>query len=256
MYPELFRINDFVISSFGVMVALAFLVAYWVASIEFKRKGLDERLLNNLLLVSMIGGIVGAKLFYVFENVPLGDLLANPFPYLFSRGGLTFYGGFLGAVFLVLLLSWKNRVSFWTIADALAPSIAIGHAIGRIGCFLVGDDYGTPSNLPWAMSFPKGLPPTTEKVHPTQIYEALYLGIVFLILWRLRKRERGGGWLFSVFLILSGVERFFIEFIRQTTPSPIPGLSIAQLVALLLVLFAVVRLCVIYNRNQSRASRV
>jgi phosphatidylglycerol:prolipoprotein diacylglycerol transferase len=242
MYPELFRIGDFVISSFGVMVAAAFLVAYWISSLEFKRKGLDEKLLGNLLLASMVGGMVGAKILYLLENVPLSEIIRDPIRYLFSRGGLTFYGGFFGAVFLVWVVSYRNKVSFWTIGDALAPGIAIGHATGRIGCFLVGDDYGVPTDLPWGIAFPRGLPPTTERVHPTQVYETILLGIVFVILWKIRKKDMPSGWLFSIFLILAGTERFLIEFVRSTTPSPIPGLSLAQLMALFLIIVGIIKL--------------
>ena len=242
MYPELFRIGDFVISSFGVMVAIAFLVAYWISSLEYKRKGLDEKLLGNVFVAAMIGGIVGAKILYLLENVPISEIMRNPVPNLFSRGGLTFYGGFFGAVLLVWIISLRSKVSFWNILDGLAPGLAIGHAIGRIGCLLVGDDYGTPSDLPWSMAFPKGLPPTTERVHPTQVYEAILLGIIFLVLWKIRKKEAQDGWLFSILLILAGIERFLIEFIRSTSPSPVPGLSLAQVIALALIIVGIIKL--------------
>lgn len=241
MYPELFRIGDFVISSFGVMVAIAFLVAYWISSLEYKRKGLDEKLLSNVFVAAMVGGIVGAKILYLFENVPIPEIIRNPIPNLFSRGGLTFYGGFFGAVLLVWIISRTGNVSFWKILDGLAPGLAIGHSIGRIGCLLVGDDYGVPSDLPWAMAFPKGLPPTTERVHPTQIYETILLGIIFVVLWKVRKKEAPDGWLFSMLLILAGIERFLIEFIRSTSPSPIPSLSLAQVIALGLIIVGIIK---------------
>jgi phosphatidylglycerol:prolipoprotein diacylglycerol transferase len=242
MYPELFRIGDFVISSFGVMVAIAFLVAYWVSSLEFKRRGLDERLLGDVFVAAMVGGIGGAKILYLLENVPLSEIVRDPVHHILSRGGLTFYGGFFLALLLVGIVSHRNRISFWTVMDALAPAIALGHSIGRIGCFLVGDDYGIPSDLPWAMAFPKGLPPTTERVHPTQIYETILLGVLFVFLWSIRKRNTPRGWLFSLFLILAGLERFLIEFIRATTPSPIPHLSLAQLMALGVMIVGIVKL--------------
>jgi len=239
MYPELLRIGDFVISSFGVMVAAAFLVAYWFASKEFKRYELSDDLLGNIFLAAMAGGIAGAKLLYIFENVPFHNLISDPFSYIFSRGGLTFYGGFIGAIILLLIVAARYRVSFWKIGDALAPSLAIGYSIGRIGCFLVGDDYGIPSTLPWAISFPNGLPPTTETVHPTQVYETLIMGIVFIYLWKIRKSGFKTGYMFSLYLVLAGSERFFIEFLRNTTPSPIPGLSLAQVMAVIIVVIGI-----------------
>jgi phosphatidylglycerol:prolipoprotein diacylglycerol transferase len=123
----------------------------------------------------------------------------------------------------------------------------MGYTLARIGCFLVGDDYGVPSDLPWAMAFPRGLPPTNERVHPTQIYEIILMGAVFIYLWRIRKKEAPTGWLFSIFLILAGVERFLIEIIRVTTPSPISHLSLAQLMSIGLIIVGVVKLVQIYT---------
>ena len=252
MYPELLRIGSFVVSSFGLMVALAFLAGYWITSVEFKRKKLDDKLLGNLLLLSMIGGIGGAKLMYIFENVPLSDFISSPFTQIFSRGGLTFYGGFIGAVLLFWILTIKNKVSFFKVMDAMAPALAIGHSIGRIGCFLVGDDYGIKSDVPWAVAFPKGLPPTTDPVHPTQIYEVILMGLVFFVLWKLRKRNTPDGWLFSILIILAGIERFLIEFIRSTTPSPIPDLSVAQLIAIGLIVIGILKIISIKNKPASK----
>ena len=236
MYPNLVEIGNFVISSFGVMVAVSFLVAYWLCLKEFKRRKLSEDLLGNLFLAAMVGGIVGAKLLYLLENVPLEEILANPVQHIFSRSGLTFYGGLFGAIFLTWLVARRGKLNFWVLGDAVAPAMAIGYSIGRIGCFLVGDDYGLPSDLPWAMAFPEGSPPTMEKVHPTQLYEVILLGLVFILLWKSRKKVYKSGYLFSLYLILAGSERFLIEFIRNTTPSPIPDLSIAQLMAVFLIL--------------------
>ena len=114
MYPELLKIGDFTISSFGVMIALCFLAGYWLISLEAKRRKLNERAVSNMFLATMIGGIVGAKLLYLFENVPLGDLLRDPLTHLLSRGGLTFYGGFIGALILVWIIANKNKISMNT----------------------------------------------------------------------------------------------------------------------------------------------
>jgi len=236
MYPELFRIGGFTVSSFGLMVAIAFLAGYWITALEFKRKNIDEKLLGNILLVCMLGGIGGAKIMYIFENVPIKELISNPLTHILSRGGLTFYGGFIGAVFLIWILTFTSKVKFFSVMDAMSPALVIGHSIGRVGCFLVGDDYGVKSDLPWAMAFPKGLPPTTDSVHPTQVYEVVVMGLIFFVLWKLRKRNMPDGWLFSILLIIVGIERFLIEFIRNTTPSPIAGLSVAQVIAIILIL--------------------
>jgi len=256
LYPELFKIGNFEISSFGLMVAIAFLLAYWVSSFEFKRKGLTEKLLSNAFLAIIIGGIGGAKILYVIENVPISQLVSDPLGYLFSRGGLTFYGGFIGAVILLLIVAKRSKTSFWMIGDAISPSLALAYAIGRIGCFLVGDDYGIISNLPWAISFPKGLPPTTERVHPTQLYEVIAMTVVFLIIWKIRKKPAPNGWLFSTYFILAGFERFLIEFIRSTTQSPIPHLSVAQVMAIVLIAVGAIKLIQINSLNPQAAPKI
>ncbi|MGI9533866.1 MAG: prolipoprotein diacylglyceryl transferase [Thermodesulfobacteriota bacterium] len=242
MYPDFIKIGNFVISSFGVMVAASFIVAYWLCLKEFRRKNLSEDLLGNLFLAAMVGGIVGAKLLYLLENVPLNEILANPVQHILSRGGLTFYGGLFGAVLFTWLVGRRSKLNFWVMGDAVAPAMAIGYSIGRIGCFLVGDDYGVPSNLPWAMSFPNGLPPTIERVHPTQLYEVIIMGLVFLYLWKIRKNNFKPGYLFSLYLIMAGSERFLIEFVRNTTQSPIPSLSVAQLMAVFIILAGIIKI--------------
>jgi phosphatidylglycerol:prolipoprotein diacylglycerol transferase len=242
MYPEIIRIGNFTISSFGLMMALCFLVGYFVVMMEARRRKLNEKLISNMFLAAMIGGILGAKLLYVFENVPLSEILSHPLDNILSRGGLTYYGGFFGAIILVWLIAYKNKMSMWSVGDLAAPVLPLAYAIGRVGCFLVGDDYGVPSDLPWAIAFPKGLPPTTDPVHPTQLYEILIMLVVFAIIWGIRKKEKPIGWLFSVYLVLAGLERFFIEFIRSTTPSPIPGLSVAQLMAIAIVVIGAAKL--------------
>jgi phosphatidylglycerol:prolipoprotein diacylglycerol transferase len=254
LYPVLFKIGNFQISSFGLMVAIAYLVAYWVASLEFKRKGLTENLLSNVFLAIIIGGIGGAKILYVIENVPISQLISNPLEYLLSRGGLTFYGGFIGAIVLLIIVAKRGKISFWKIGDAISPSLALGYAIGRIGCFLVGDDYGIKSDLPWAISFPKGLPPTTERVHPTQLYEVIAMTVVFVIIWKIRKKRAPDGWLFSIYFILAGLERFLIEIVRSTTPSPIPHLSVAQIMAIVIIVAGAIKLIQI-NSREPRSER-
>jgi phosphatidylglycerol:prolipoprotein diacylglycerol transferase len=238
MYPTI-SIGSFSISSYTVMMIIGFLVAYKLCESEFKRKGLGEDLLDMAFVASIIGGLIGAKILFLLENVALSQFIVDPVRYLSS--GLTYLGGFVGAALLFLAVMRIKRVDFWLAADAMAP-IVITYAIARIGCFLVGDDYGIPSNLPWAMAFPIGSPPTNERVHPTQIYEILLTLGIFIYIWKVRKRSMPVGWLASMVLILTGVERFLIEFIRHTTPSFIPGISLAQLMSLGLIIAGVLKL--------------
>ena len=241
MYPELFRIGDIAISSFSVVLVISFLVAYLVGEAEFKRKGLNGNLADLLIIACVVGGIGGAKVLFLIQNATFSELIADPLRYVSS--GLTFYGGLIGSLILMGIVTRKKKVNYWAVTDASAPALILAYAIGRIGCFLVGDDYGIPSNLPWAVAFPEGAPPTTERVHPTQIYDTLLMTGLFFFLWKIRKNYPSShGWLSSVLFITLGIERFLIEFIRNTTPSFIPGLSQAQLISVAMIILGVLKI--------------
>lgn len=229
------------------MVLVAYMVAYFVSEAEFKRKGFDTNLVDLLLISSVIGGLGGAKILFLFQQATLTDLIANPSRYMAS--GFTFLGGLIGAILLGWLVTQMKRVSFLSVMDAATPPLILAYAIGRIGCLLVGDDYGVPSNLPWAISFPNGSPPTTLSVHPTQLYDTISMLIVFAILWRIRKRDLPVGWMTSVGFIIFGVQRFFMEFLRSTSPSFIPGLSQAQIISVFLFVLGVIMLYKINQRS-------
>ena len=172
MYPVLFRIGSFEITSFGVLVAVAALVGIWLFGRELARSELPSDAINAAI-GGVIGGLLGAKVIWTIEfsgTQPVADLL-------FSRGGLSWFGGLIGGVGTGLWLLRHYQVPIVSGLAAATPALALGHAIGRIGCFLVGDDYGRPTDLPWGVAFPEGLPPTDIPVHPTQLYEALRLAI-------------------------------------------------------------------------------
>ncbi len=234
MYPELFKIGSVSISSFSVMVLIGFLVAYKFGEIELERKGLNGNLADILLLACVIGGLGGAKLLFLYQQATFADFMASPSRYLAS--GFTFFGGLIGALVLMWAVANYKRINFLIITDAAAPALIIAYAIGRIGCLLVGDDYGVPTDLPWGISFPDGAPPTLDAVHPTQVYDTIIMTLVFIFLWKIRKNARPVGWLTAITLIILGVQRFLIEFIRSTTPSFIPGISQAQVISTLLVI--------------------
>ena len=177
MYPVLFRIGDFEVTSFGVMVAVAALVGLWLLRQELRRSQLPLDA-TDAGLVGVVGGLIGAKLLWTVEHATEAPLLEL----LLSRGGLSWYGGLIGGVGIGLAYIAFKRWPIVPILAAATPALAFGHLIGRIGCFLVGDDYGIPSTLPWAVAFPEGLPPTTVPVHPTQLYEALGLGLLGWVL--------------------------------------------------------------------------
>lgn len=258
MYPELITldlplIGRLTITSFGVMMALAFLTAYQVGRLELGRMGKDPELAGDVLLGALIGGIVGAKLYYVFLNWDL--TVQDPLGMLFSRAGLVWYGGFLGGAAGVILMIRRRGEEIPPLADAIAPALALGYAVGRIGCFLVGDDYGRPTDSWVGIAFPQGSPPSTAgnlregfgvsvpasipdstvlQVHPTQLYEVGMSLLIFLVLWRLRG-DRPTGWLFSLWLALAGAERFIVEFFRAKDDRFFGALTLAQVISLCLI---------------------
>jgi phosphatidylglycerol:prolipoprotein diacylglycerol transferase len=209
MYPTFFTIGGFEITSFGVLVAAGALIGLWIFGRELARSGLPASA-SDAAMAGVFGGLLGAKLLWVAEHLgeePFRDLL-------FSRGGMSWFGGLAGGVGTALIVMWRLRVPIVATLAAATPALAIGHAIGRIGCFLVGDDYGRPSDLPWAVAFPRGLPPTDVPVHPTQLYEAFALAIVAWLLIRWRRRRTPDGIVLGRYLVLAGSIRFAIEFIR------------------------------------------
>ncbi len=222
MYPVLFRLGEFEITSFGVLVALASVVGWQVFTREVRISGISA-CASDLALYATFFGFAGAKLFWTVEHLneqPLVDLL-------FSRGGLSWFGGFIGGVGAGVVLILRSRLPLLATLSAATPALAIGHLIGRIGCFLVGDDYGRPSSLPWAVAFPRGLPPVFEPVHPTQLYEAAWLaGLVWLLIrWR-RRRVADADVLGRYFVAGAGF-RFLLEFIR-VNPKVALGMTVAQ----------------------------
>ena len=229
MYPELFRIGDYAVTSFGVMVAVGALVGLSVFRRELRFSRLPEAAADSAVW-GLFGGLVGAKLFWVFES--LGDDAF--FDLLFSRGGLTWYGGLIGGVGVGIAVLVRQKVPLVAALAAATPALAVGHLLGRIGCFLVGDDYGRPTDLPWGVAFPEGLPPTVVPVHPTQLYEAVCLGVIAWLLMRWRRGGAGDMVVLSRYLLLAGLTRFAIEFVRINERVWF-NLTTAQLAALALV---------------------
>jgi phosphatidylglycerol:prolipoprotein diacylglycerol transferase len=209
MYPTLFRIGSFEVTTFGLMVAVGALAGLWIFRRELARRGLPESGVDGAV-AGVLGGLAGAKLLWTIEHAgeePLLDLFL-------SRGGMSWFGGLLGGVGAGLWMLRRRQVPLLSGLSAAAPALAVGHAIGRIGCFLVGDDYGRPTDLPWGVAFPLGLPPTDVPVHPTQLYEAALLVPIAWVLFRWRQRGVSDRVVVGGYLLMAGVLRFAIEFIR------------------------------------------
>jgi phosphatidylglycerol:prolipoprotein diacylglycerol transferase len=263
VYPIIFNVGPLQITGYGIMMMIGFLMGGWLIGLELKRRGLREDYAGEIVVAAVIGGIVGAKLWYVFL---MGDPRA-----LFSRGGLVWYGGFLGGTLAVILNGLRLKIpTRWT-AQLMGPPLAAAYALGRVGCFLVNDDYGRPTEVAWAVKFPQGMPPSTAgnmermfgiampqgmdpttvlAVHPTQLYEVAAMLVAFAILWTLRKRQAGTGWLFGLYLMFAGVERFVIEFLRAKDDRIFGAFTLAQVTSVALVLVGAYLVSALYGAKE------
>jgi phosphatidylglycerol:prolipoprotein diacylglycerol transferase len=252
MYPELFSIGPFTVYSFGLMMALGFVSAGAVTYFGFKRAGLNPESVYWITIAAAVGGIAGSKIHYLLLH--LDDIKDDPLASAFSGAGLVWYGGFIGGLALGLLVTSLYRIPWGKALNAAAPAMAIGYAFGRMGCFLNGDDYGQPSTLPWAMEFPKGSPPTTLQfgpgvtVQPTQLYESFAALAMFFALLYLRRWLKRGWSLFLAFLVMAGVERFLVEFVRFERP----GQTQQQLLAAVTAIVAAILLVWVEKRPADR----
>src|SRR5947209_7903387 len=251
MYPTLVRIGSFEITTFGLMMFLAFVAAGWVLSRQFRRYGLTEDAASSMVMAAAIGGIVGAKIYYA--------ILTRDVHALITRAGLVWYGGLIGGLIACSIYLRRQRMDYFTAADAASPALAIGYALGRIGCFLVGDDYGRPTNSWVGIAFPRGSPPTTAeelrrfgvavdpslppdtvlRVHPTQIYESLSALVMFFILMAAARRAHPKGRVFGLFLILMGLERFLVEIVRAKDDRFLGPFTIAQLISAIIFVIGI-----------------
>jgi phosphatidylglycerol:prolipoprotein diacylglycerol transferase len=237
LIPDDLHIGPIPIHVFGICLALAFLASGKIAAWEFERKGWDPDAASQALVYAAVGGIVGSRLWVIFESFP--DFLANPLDYLFTGKGFVFYGGLLGGALAVTWVFRRAHIPWLAGADAVAPAIAVGQAIGRIGCQLSGDgDWGRETTLPWGMAYPHavvGWPyPPGVYVHPTPVYETILYTLTFAILWRMRREPHRDGTIFAMYLILTATFRFGVEFLR-VEPVIAFGLTSAQLMGLVLV---------------------
>jgi phosphatidylglycerol:prolipoprotein diacylglycerol transferase len=282
MYPVLFELPQWLpliggaaITSFGVFMLLSFLTAGYVLRAELGRQREDPEKAWDLVFMAVIGGIVGARLYYLLLNFP--RFVEDPLGMLFSRGGLVWYGGFLLATALVVWEVRRQKLPLGRTADGCAPALALGYAVGRMGCFFVGDDWGRPTDSWVGIAFPQGTPPTrvdiierdfgitvdpalverygdVVPVHPTQLYEVGMSTLIFFLLWRIRRNERPAGQLFMMWLALAGMERFIVEFFRAKDDRFLAGFTVAQLISLLIVTVGVAGAVRLGARRAPRAA--
>jgi phosphatidylglycerol---prolipoprotein diacylglyceryl transferase len=248
MQPEI-DVLGFPLKTFGLMLAFAFLACGLVAARRLEEVGRPRDWAYEMIFAALVGGLVGSRLYWVVENWSTAkhDVLGN----LFGGTGLVFYGGVIGGAVCVLGWAWWRGVLDLTTVDVAAVPLAIGYAIGRIGCQLSGDgDYGKAWDGPWAMAYPHGTVPTTQTVHPTPIYETLTMGLVAWGLWRARDAVRPGA-LFALWLVCAGTERFLVEFIRRNATGAL-GLTTPQFESVAMVVGGAAWLAVMARRGGVR----
>jgi phosphatidylglycerol:prolipoprotein diacylglycerol transferase len=233
MYPELLHIGGFTLNSYGVMMALAFISAGFVAHWQFKKRGVKPDFIYGLLIACIVGGLLGAKIHY---------LILHPAQWpenLLSGEGLVWFGGLFGAIIAVVIVTLLSKQRLAAVMDCGAMAVSVGYAVGRIGCFLRGCDHGTPTDLPWGLIFPHGIPPTPTPVHPTQLYETAASLVIFALLaWVIGPRFKREGPLIFAYAVLAGVQRLLVEFIR--TNETTWGLTQQQWIAIAMMVVGVV----------------
>ncbi|HKG46190.1 MAG TPA: prolipoprotein diacylglyceryl transferase [Pyrinomonadaceae bacterium] len=263
MYPELFRIGNFPINTYGVFLAIAFLCAILIAVRLARRDGLPAEKIYDLSLWMLLAGLVGSKILMLFTEPDYRDNPALLLSLDFLRSGGVFYGGLLGAVVAGYFLMKRYKLPWWKTADACAPGIAVANFFGRQGCFAAGCCWGKPTTLPWGVKFTElghqitGVPIDVH-LHPTQLYESFAMLLVFFFLLWLHKRKRFDGQVILAYALLYSIIRFAIEFVRDDPRGDVfgltslTGLSTSQLISLVIGIWALILLI----RRRRRANSV
>jgi phosphatidylglycerol:prolipoprotein diacylglycerol transferase len=243
--PEI-DLGPLTLKTFGIMFSLGFIAAGAVCARRFKELGKPSDWAYEIIFAALIGGLIGARGYYLIQH--WSDVRNDFFGNVFSGSGLVWYGGALGGAIAVGVWAWWRGFFELALLDLAAPPLALGYAIGRIGCQLSGDgDYGKASHLPWAMAYPDGTVPTDDRVQPTPVYETLAMGLIAWLLWTWRDRFRPGI-LFALYLVLSGLERFLVEFVRRND-QVWAGLTAPQIESLALMLIGGVWIALAQQRR-------
>jgi phosphatidylglycerol:prolipoprotein diacylglycerol transferase len=259
-HPFAISLGPLQLTGFGIAILMCFVVGQAVAQYELRRRGHDAEPVNDMVFAAVIAGLLGAKLYYV--------VVLRNWNAIFDRGGFVYWGGYILGSIAVLAVVVKKRFGIRRMMDVGGPASAAAYAVGRTGCWAIGDDYGRPWRGVLAVAFPQGAPPSTAgvmarefgiplppgagpttvlSVYPTQLFEVAMGLVMFGIIWRLRDHKHAEGWLFGVYALMAGVERFIVEFYRAKDDRLVAGLTYAQLIALAFVVFGVVWLSVFWR---------
>ena len=240
MYPFI-HIGPLTLGSYGLMVAIGLICAFFILRADFARRKVSADA-EAIIGITGLAGLAGSRLYHLLETP--AEFFADPWPQLFSTMGFAFFGAIIGGFIALLILARRFRIAPLLMLDVASPAGALGYGIGRIGCLISGDgDYGIPTSLPWGMSFPNGIVPTTERVHPTPIYEFLGAIVIFWILWKLGERalrmRTPNGTIFAAYLVLTGIARYLVEIIR-INPRSFYGLTNAQTASVVSIVAGIV----------------
>jgi phosphatidylglycerol:prolipoprotein diacylglycerol transferase len=254
MYPVLIQLGTFELRSYGIIVALSFFLALWLSAREAKRSGLDPALVHDFAFYALLGGIVGARIYYVVFSNP-AYFVQKPWEIVAVwHGGIGIIGALLGGFLTALWYCRKKQLSFWRFADTLVPGVALGQAAGVIACLLNGDSYGKPADVAWAITYtdPRALAPLNIPLHPVEIYEMAAYLLLFLLVWQTRGKYKTPGFVFLTYLTGYGAARFAVEFFRGNPAIFAWGIPAAQVFGVVLVLAAIAGF---YVLGQPRAHR-
>ena len=241
MYPVLVQLGTFQLRSYGVILALSFFLALWLSARQAKRSGLDPALVHDFAFYALLGGIAGARIYYVVFSNP-AYFLQKPWEIVAVwHGGISIIGALLGGLLTALWYCRKKELSFWRFVDTLAPGVALGQAAGVIACLLNGDSYGKRTDVAWAITYtdPRSMAPLNVPLHPVEIYEMAAYLLVFLLVWQTRGRYKTPGFAFLTYLAGYGAARFAVEFFRGNPATFAWGIPAAQVFGVALVLAAV-----------------
>lgn len=252
MFPVLIRIGPITIHTYGFLIATAFLLGLWLALRQAAREGLSKEKITDIGFYALFAGLIGSRVFFIATEWE--HFSAHPLDMLkIWEGGLVFYGGVIFAIPVAVWYARKQELSLWQTADIWAPSIAIGHAIGRLGCFCAGCCYGLPTDLPWGVTFsnPETLAIRGVPLHPTQLYESGAELLNFLILLFIRRRKAFHGQLFWVYVLNYAVIRALIELFRGDTERGfiLPGISVSQGISAVMLVTACIFLMKLRQRR-------
>ncbi|MCB0285076.1 MAG: prolipoprotein diacylglyceryl transferase [Calditrichia bacterium] len=263
MYPELFRIGPVVVSSYGLMLATAFMVGMYLTTRLVRQRNMDEDAVVNLAFGIIISAIVGSRLLYVLTHL---SEFEGRWQYTFlpiqpdgsiGLSGLIFLGGFIGAVITGYIYVRMKKLPVWKTADSVAPSLALGLAFGRIGCFLNGCCFGRACDLPWGVQFPVGSPATAfmgdVHLHPTQLYSSAYALLIFALLIWMNHKKMADGIMAGTFLVLYGLSRFTVDFFRYyESQMQVGPLYMNQVISIILILGG---LLIIWQSRQKESAK-